>query len=163
MNHHSNLIEDTRQKADKHKKKHTVWQSMGVEVIRCKLPFGDYAAPPKVAVDTKENISEIASNMCGTMAERKRFREECKAAKSAGCRLVFLIEDKRYNSIGDLYGKMVFIHNGNGRTIPGDQLANAMQVMTSRYGVEFRFCSPDEAARCVLQILKEVDNGEKSK
>ena len=157
--HSRTLIEDTRQKVDKHKRKHDTWASMGVDVVRCKLPFGDYAVPPKVVVDTKEDITEIAGNLCGTMAEKRRVREECKAAKSAGCRLVFLIEDRHYKSIDDLYGKRIFIHNGAGRTIPGDQLATAMHVMAGRYGVEFRFCAPEESARVVIQILQEYQDG----
>lgn len=153
--HSRTLIEDTRQKVDKHKRKHDTWASMGVDVVRCKLPFGDYAVPPKVAVDTKEDVTEIAGNLCGTMAEKRRVREECKAAKAAGCRLVFLIEDRRYHGIDDLYGKSIYIHNRAGRTILGDQLATAMHIMRSRYGVEFRFCSPEDSARVVLEILKE--------
>lgn len=153
------IIEDTRNKLEKHSTKHTYWEESGVGLIRCKLPFGDYSLPPKVAVDTKQDIHEIGLNMCGSMAEKKRFREECKLAQSAGCRLVFLIEDKHYKEIPDLYGQKIYLHNK--QIIPGDQLATAMYVMQERYGVRFEFCDPEDAGRRVVEILEEQYEEEK--
>ena len=101
------LIEDTRQQAGKHKIKHQWWTTHGDEVIRCKLPFGDYALPPEVSVDTKQDLTEIASNMCGTYNEKRRFREECKFAQTCGCELYFLIETDQVKEVDDLFGKRV--------------------------------------------------------
>ena len=86
------LIEDTRQQADKHCHKHQSFLTAGIEVVRCKLPFGDYALPPTVSVDTKASMDEIAANICGK--EHKRFINECKAAKAAGCQLIILVENE---------------------------------------------------------------------
>lgn len=149
------LIEDTRQKKDLHKVKHDYWDEERRNIIRCALPFGDYIAAPRVAVDTKQNISEIGINMCGSGREKHRFTEECKKAKEAGCKLFFLIEDAKFKCIDDLYGKSIYLFNG--QIIPGDQLATAMHTMTNRYGCEFRFCSPDEAGRIIIQLL-ETEN-----
>jgi ribosome-associated protein len=146
------LIEDTRQKKDLHKVKHDYWDEEGRNIIRCALPFGDYISAPKIAVDTKQNISEIGMNMCGAGREKHRFTEECKKAKEANCKLIFLIEDERYSSIEDLYGKSIYLFSG--RTIPGDQLATAMFTMQNRYGCEFWFCPPEEAARIIAEILE---------
>ena len=74
------IIEDTRQKDGKHQLKHIGFDNLGVDLLRCKLPFGDYALPPEVSVDTKENLEEIAGNLCGSRKERDRFIRECKAA-----------------------------------------------------------------------------------
>lgn len=150
------LIEDSRQKKDKHALKNEFWASEGDTVIRCKLPFGDYALIPSVSVDTKADVVEIAQNMCGNSAERRRFAEEVKGARDAGCKLVFLIEDKRYRTVADLYGQKIWTHTGV--TIKGDQLALAMETMSARYGCEFRFCSPEDAGR----VVKEILNGEES-
>lgn len=92
-------------------------------------------------------------NMCGSGREKHRFAEECKKAREAGCKLIFLIEDKKYTSINDLYGKSVYLFNG--QTIPGDQLATAMHTMSNRYGCEFRFCPPEEAGRIIAELLEE--------
>lgn len=145
------IIEDTRQKRDKHALKNEFWASHEVNVIRSGLPFGDYWRAPTVAVDTKQDIAEMAMNLCGSAAETKRVREEVKKAKDAGTKLIFLIEDSRYSEISDLYGEKIWLHNG--RVIPGDQLATAMHINEQRYGCEFWFCSPEDAGRVVEDIL----------
>ena len=144
------IIEDTRQQAGKHKKKHTWWTSNGDELIRCRLPFGDYALPPTVSVDTKANLTEIATNMCGAFREQRRFKDECKFAQECGCRLVFLIECS-LNDEDDLFGMSIML--GNGRMIKGDQLAIAMKTMASRYGCEFQFAKPSKSAQRINEIL----------
>lgn len=155
------LIEDTRQKAEKHAKKHETWRDDGDTVIRCKLPYGDYIQAPEISVDTKQDLQEIATNMCGAPREKKRFREECKLAQDAGAVLVFLIEDERIGDISDLYGRSIWIPPG--KTIPGDQLAQAMHTMSQRYGCRFVFCHPKDAGKRVKEILeltgvKEIDD-----
>ena len=37
------IQEDSRQQAGKHDIKHLSFKNAGVEVVRCKLPWGDYA------------------------------------------------------------------------------------------------------------------------
>lgn len=145
------LIEDTRQQAGKHKVKHQWWTAHGDEVIRCKLPFGDYALPPEVSVDTKQDLTEIASNMCGTYNEKRRFREECKFAQTCGCELYFLIETDQVKEVDDLFGKRVRL--GSGKFITGDQLAIAMHTMRERYGCIFMFCTKEEAASTIKTLL----------
>lgn len=152
------IIEDTRQKINKHAKKNADLFEMGVRVIRCKLPVGDYAVFPSVSVDTKENISEIAANLCGSSKERKRFTRECKMAKDLGCKLYVLIEDNHYKAISDLFGKTIWLMQG--RLIPGTQLAQAMEIMQERYGVKFLFCSPDNSAEWIQYLLAKGCNHE---
>lgn len=147
------LIEDTRQKETKHETKHRFWDGIGVKVVRSALPFGDYMAVPSMAIDTKQDISEIAVNMCGTMKERHRFANECRQAQEHGCKLVFLIEDKNYNHIDDLYGKQIFVHGGGGKVIQGDSLAKGMHTAKEQFGCEFLFCDPKESARIIMELL----------
>ena len=150
------IIEDTRQKINKHKKKHQYWESNGVNVVRSALAYGDYIKAPSVSVDTKQDIYEIANNMCGAVKEKHRFAEECKLAQESGCRLVFLIEDRHYKDISDLYGEQIRLHNG--MVIPGDQLATSMHTMAGRYGCVFMFCDPKETAQIIIDLL-EADDG----
>lgn len=145
------IIEDTRQKKDLHQLKHDYWDDAHIELIRSALPFGDYIAAPKIAVDTKQNIHEIALNLCGAGKEKRRFGNECRKAKDAGCELVFLIEDPQYQSIDDLYGKQIYIYND--QIIPGDQLATAMHTVQNRYGCRFIFCRPEDAGKIISEIL----------
>ena len=146
------ILEDTRQKAEKHKTKHGYFAAENIPLIRCALPFGDYAPPPKVAIDTKQDASEIAYNMCSSSKEKSRFRRECIKAKEAGCKLIFLIEDPRFEDINSLYGTKIFLHNG--QIITGDQLATAMYVMSDRYGCEYLFCKPEEAGEMIVKLLE---------
>ena len=149
------IIEDTRQQNKKHERKHRDWKKFGDEIIRSKLIVGDYTKPPEISIDTKKDILEIGANICGSVDDNKRFTEECKLAKRIGCKLIILIEDKRYQSTDDLFGESIVLHSG--RVIPGDQLAVAMRTLSGRYGVDFLFCDPKETAQLVKKLL---NNGE---
>ena len=146
------IIEDTRQKESKHELKHQYWSKHKTNVVRSALPFGDYIKAPTIAIDTKQDISEICGNICGAVREKIRFNDECKLAMESGCKLIFLIEDKRYDCIEDLYGKSIYVHNG--MIVPGDQLATAMHTLEGRYGCEFMFCDPKEAGRIIMELLE---------
>lgn len=150
------IIEDTRQKAGKHDIKHACFDQAGISVVRCKLPFGDYAPVPPVSIDTKENIDEIAANICGTVKEHKRFIKECKEAKAAGCKLYILVE----NTLG--ITDISEVHNWwNEREIyspncvQGARLQKAMETIQERYGVTFLFCHPDDSAKIITELIQE--------
>ena len=145
------IIEDTRQKDGKHQLKHIGFDKLGVDLLRCKLPFGDYALPPAVSVDTKENIEEIAGNLCGSRKERDRFIRECKAAAAAGCQLIVMVETQHEGSLLDL-GE---IRIGNGMTVTGMQLHRAMTAVGGRYGVRFVLVRPEDAAGEIVKLLQE--------
>lgn len=147
------ILEDTRNKAGKHENKHKVWDESGTKWVRTGLPFADYWPTPKVAIDTKQDIQEITLNMCGAAKEKARFREECKLAKDAKCKMIFLIEDPRYNVPEDLFGQKIHLHNG--QTVPGDQVYMAMKMHEERYGCEFWFCDPDESGRIIQELLED--------
>ena len=151
------ILVDTRQQEGKHTLKHEYFASQGIDMVRTKLPFGDYALwGGKVAVDTKANVEEIAQNIGGK--EHARFREECKLARQCGGQLVILVENRNgFTCIDD----MVYWVNPNYRktaqSIDGTRLAKAMHTMSDRYGVRFEFCTPEESGRRVIQLL-ENDN-----
>ena len=148
------IIEDTRQKQDKHDIKHKGFAELSVELVRCKLPWGDYAPVPPISIDTKENMDEIANNICGKA--HKRFINECKNAKAAGCKLYILVE----NTLG--ISDISEVHTWNNprsvyspNCVQGARLQKAMQTISERYGVTFLFCDPNESA----QIIKEIIEG----
>ena len=145
------VIEDSRQKDGKHQQKHIGFEDLGVDLLRCKLPFGDYALPPAVSVDTKENLEEIAGNLCGSSKERARFVRECKAAAAAGCQLVIMVETEHDGSLLDLGD----IRIGSGKVVTGLQLYRAMTAVSGRYGVRFVLVRPEDTAREIIKILQE--------
>ena len=153
------LIEDTRQQKGKHELKHDYWMRRGANVIRCKLPFGDYARVPEVVVDTKKDIYEIAGNL---LHQHKRFREECIAANVAGCQLIVLIENlDGIRDLGDLarwqesleHLDMRRFKNAKAVRIKGETLAKTMSTMSQKYGVVWDFCTPNEAAKRIDDLL----------
>lgn len=148
------IIEDTRQQKGMHEVKHEHFEADGVQLIRCKLPFGDYAPPPKVAIDTKKGLEEICGNICGGSAEHQRFKRECVVAKDAGCKLYILVEND--DDITDISQVHTWI---NPRVVhypncaQGAQLQKAMETMSKRYGVTFLFCSYEDSAGIIERII----------
>lgn len=148
------LIEDTRQQSGKHDIKHNWFMTHGIFLVRSKLPFGDYAPVPKVSIDTKRDMDEIAGNICGR--EHKRFINECKAARDAGCKLIILVENEL--GISDISQ----VHTWeNPRSVYSDgcvqgaRLQKAMETIQERYGVTFMFCSPEESAQRIAELINE--------
>ena len=152
------ILEDTRQQVGKHDLKHDYFTSEGIEVVRTKLPFGDYALwGASIAVDTKANVEEIAQNIGGR--EHARFREECKLAKRCGGQLIILVENEHgYRCIDDVVAWVNPNIRKTARSIEGPRLAKAMHTMSDRYGVRFEFCAPEEAGRRVIELLENVDD-----
>ena len=125
-----------------------------ISLIRSKLPFGDYAPVPKISIDTKRNMDEIAGNICG--AEHKRFINECKAAKAAGCQLIILIENE--DGISDISQVYTWINPRSvysDKCVQGARLQKAMETIQERYGVSFQFCNPEESAQRIMELLNE--------
>ena len=150
------IQEDTRQKNDKHNIKHEAFASMSIGLVRCKLPYGDYAPVPPVSVDTKENMDEIANNICGK--EHQRFINECKGAKEAGCKLYILVE----NELGITDLSQVHIWQNpraiySPKCVQGPRLQKAMETISERYGVTFMFCHPNDAAKIITEIIKQYE------
>lgn len=111
------VIEDSNQKLGKHSSVNDYFKSHGIEVIRQRLPVGDYilanekvedvfarkearGIPVKmmdlvgtynVCVDEKFSIQELVGNICG--AQHNRFRDECILAKNNGVKLYVLVEN----------------------------------------------------------------------
>lgn len=129
-----------------------------------------------VSVDTKRNIEELYGNLVGGKNkskngnEHERFRNECILAKENGCQLYILVENTDgVTSLDDFnkwkneqgykrYANMRHRAFKNGWTSPKPPVPNAslvkmMKTMTERYGVEFLFCKPEEAAEMVEKLL----------
>lgn len=153
------LIEDTRQQEGKHKNISLYCQRHGIELVRKKLEVGDYAFPDgKIAVDTKENCLEIASNVCSS--DHKRFKAECIRSQEIGIQLIVLIEEQVPFGQIDLWEVPTWRTSGKYHRfgdpmtlIEPKTLAKAMQTMTDKYGVKFRFCHRRETPRKLIKYL----------
>lgn len=136
-----------------------------------KLSKMDLIMDIKVSVDRKNSIDEICGNICGKQHER--FREEAIRAMKVDAKFYVLIENSE--GIRDLegiknwsnprlhrYNKIRYMHRiGKWNSIPLPQrsptsnitLYKAMYSMAKKYNIIWEFCSPDEAAEKIVEIL----------
>ena len=87
------ILCDSRQQEGKHDLKERWFASHGIETRRTKLYVGDYTLPTNqsICIDTKKDIQELVSDICGKQHER--FRNECLRAQEAGIKLIILTEN----------------------------------------------------------------------
>lgn len=167
------ILEDTRQQDSKHNKKREWFEANGIEVKRTKLYVGDYTFPKNqsVCVDTKKDIQELIGDICGK--QHDRFREELIRAKEADIKLYILVENERIiinerkgiyspyiDSLDNLHrfvNPRLFIWRNGKQLYPtatkGITLKKACITMKNKYGVEFIFCKPHQAAEKVIELL----------
>ena len=191
------ILEDQAQKLDKHKLKNLYWQKNGVDVIRMPLPVGDYIignekvmdviarkkvrgiAPKKmdflgtydVCVDSKFDIQELISDICGK--QHDRFRDECILAQNNGIKLYILVENKggqikgskivnptirRLEDLHKWVNPRLCIFKSGKQAYPsatkGITLMKACMTIRRKYGTEFVFTTPEESGEKIIELLK---------
>jgi len=146
---------DTREKARAIKKIIETFDRRGVTHISTKLYVGDYQRldNPMIVVDRKQNLLEVAQNVC---QDHKRFKDELLRAQAAGIHLVFLVEHGgQIHSLEDVRGWI----NPRLRTSPmamsGERLYKILTTMSKTYDCEFRFCSKAQTGDRIIEILNE--------
>ena len=152
------LYEDSNQKQGHHTLKNKYWQSKGIYVDRShRLIVGDYmlSLDAKVSVDSKRNLSELATNM---FCDKARFEKECIRAKNNGIKLIFLIEEKfdkqkllKWQAPKQIDGKRFL-------NVYGWQIYNEMKRYSKLFNVAFRFCHKLSTGKIILQLLGYKNN-----
>ena len=157
------LQEDTRNKKGLHDAKNGYWSDNGVDVVRSKLVVGDYALAPKISIDTKQSLQELATDL---YQQHDRFRRECELAQRIGTLLVVLVEtDHPVRCLDDLErwvepdGELAKRSKGGraAKRLTGYPMARICRTMTDKYGVGWAFCAPEDAGREVLEIIGAFD------
>lgn len=161
------LVEDTRNKPEKHNAKNAYFAKKGVKVIRSKLYAGDYSLlhNQSVCIDTKENLGEWASNI---VHDHKRVAAEADRAYENGIKLIFLIENNEgIRSIDEIakwsnsrWRRWHKQRSGQKPPISSEQLAKATQTFAKHHHCLFAFTSVENAGRAVLYLLTGRDYGE---
>ena len=124
------IIEDTNQKVGKHEIVSNYFESHSIDVIRQRLPCGDYVLmndkikdvfdrksqrniPVKmmdligtynICVDEKFSIQELVGDICGK--QHKRFRDELVLCQNNGIKLIILVEND-YEVVYNKNGKFI--------------------------------------------------------
>ena len=141
-----------------------------------KLKKADLVGDIKIAVDRKNSIDEICGNVCSTTSAHERFRDEVILAQKCGCKFYVLIEDEKVTNLDDLehwqnprekkyfYYKALMAQGKKLRMIlpkqppaSGKKLAKALRTMETKYGVEFVFCKPEDAAQRIVELLAKEE------
>lgn len=192
---------DRNQLTGTHKKSnemnHRRMMAMGHELMPLPLPFGDYAQITddvaetikrrgdkikkmdlvndiKIAVDRKNSINEICTNLCSSEKEHARFREEAITAMKAGAEFHVVIEtDEKIRCVNEIrkwsnprlhrYNKINYMHRigkwqnvkNSGSRPPCDniRLIKTMHTMSAKYKVIWHLCSPYESAEMIVRLL----------
>ena len=169
------LLVDSRQQEWKHDLKERWFAEHGIETRRTKLYCGDYTLPTdqSICVDTKKDIQELVSDICGK--QHDRFRRECIRAQEAGITLVILVENKgghikdniiqpTITSLSELHkwkNPRLFIFSGRKQKYPmatrGVTLQKACMTIHAKYGTVFKFTTPEKSAETIINILTKGD------
>lgn len=112
------ILEDSNNKSGKHEIKNQYFRNRNIEVIRQRLPVGDYIMANdkvmdvlrrksnrgipvkmmdligtyKISIDVKNSIQELVGNVCGK--QHKRFMDELILAQNNEIRLIILVENE---------------------------------------------------------------------
>lgn len=125
----------------------------GIRHASTKLYVGDYQEVGNglLVVDRKQNLQEVAGNVC---QQHARFRAELERAALAGIHLIVLVEH------GGNVKKLEDVEMWNNPrlkespgAITGERLAKVMRTMADKYGVEWRFCDKRNTGKVILEIL----------
>lgn len=152
------IIEDSRQQIGKHKQKLDYFAAQGIKTVRTKLFCGDFSRLDcqTICIDTKQDLLELSSNICGK--QHPRFRNECIRAAENGIKLIVLVEeDLNIDNLADWKSPVRKLGKLKGQPftqIKGETLAKAMRTMTEKYGVDFLFCNKADSGAKIIELLK---------
>ena len=144
------LIEDTRNKEGKHTNVHRYCEKHGIEIVRQCLEVGDYMLPDgKISVDTKKDLSEVASNLLNRR-DSSRFWREVRKSRELGIQLVVLCEHggqvKTINDVVKWRSKF--------NQVTGRRLVDEMIRLEAAYSVRWVFCDKRSTGRLIMEILE---------
>jgi len=146
---------DTREKPQAIKNIMATFEANNVKVIRSKCYVGDYVSldNPRVAVDRKQNLSEVCSNC---VQEHKRFADELKRAQEAGIHMIILVEhSKTVKTLEDVAKWKNPRLSVSPMAVSGERLYKIMKTMGEHYDAEWQFCSKEETGKRIIELLEE--------
>lgn len=148
------LIEDTRQKRNKHSNIHNYCKQVGVEIYPLCLQVGDYMLGCRengeikpcgsVSIDTKVDLVEMVND---TIQDELSLNKKYRKCYEQGIKLFVLIEQP-FKSLKDIIGWK----NPHGK-INGRKLYDKLFRLQLMYGITFTFCSREETGKRIIEIL----------
>lgn len=147
---------DSREKDRAIKKILSDFDSADVKWFVSKLPVADYMNldNPKILVDRKQNLLELANNVC---QDHKRFAAELTRAKEFGMHIVVLVEHGHgIKCLADVLDWVNPRLKESPMAVSGERLfriLSTMQCNTNQYDVEFQFCDKSETGSRIIELL----------
>lgn len=155
---------DSREKARAITKIIDEFDRQGIKHFVSKLWIGDYMSydNPRLIVDRKQNLTELASNVC---QQHERFRKELVRAQENDVQLVILCE----NGHGiECMEDVIFWDNPratkkvkkdgkwqtvNTKAMKGEVLYKILSTISEKYNVKFEFCTKEDTGKRIVEIL----------
>lgn len=166
---------DTRQKPEKWDWLKIEFANRGYKIKDDKpMTYGDYCMPPNLSllVDTKHDIQELISNVCSK--DHRRFKDELVGAMEMNAKLYILILDNYVKCIDDLNKwqnpRLKYYNFEKARALKkgiefkkkpptsGATLAKALKTMQEEYKCEFLFCTQNQVANKIIELLEGEKN-----
>ena len=160
------LLCDTRQQEGKHKNIEQYCRNKNITMVRKKLDCCDYMLSEdgenpfgNIGVDTKQDLMEICKDIMSS--DHRRFRSQCIRAMQTGIKLIILVEELPPFGRVDLWevprwkSSNEWHRYGDPMTlVEPSALRRAMETMTKKYGVEFRFCTRRQSPQRLIKYLR---------
>ena len=118
-----------------------------------KLPVGDYMDfdNPKISIDRKQTLGEIAKNVC---QDHARFRAELIRANDLEIQLVLLIEHSRnIQTLSDVRKWVNPRLNVSPQAMTGWALYDRLCTIKHKYNVPIYFCEKRQTGQKIIEIL----------
>ena len=128
----------------------------GIEYEVSKLLFGDYMdySRPKLVIDRKQNIAELAKNCT---REHDRFRRELERVAKTGSKLVILVEQNRYKDRDEWVQVRQIVDlirwSSPHTMVRGEKIYRVLASWCAKYPVEVRFCDKRSTGKNIVNIL----------
>lgn len=146
---------DSREKQRAIEKIKEYFDRSGIKHISSKLYVGDYMSldNPKLIIDRKQNLLELAGNLC---QEHKRFTAELIRAKEAGIHIIILCEHGgKIQTLEDVKNWQNPRLKDHPLAMSGERMHKVMSTMqnSDKYSVEFQFCDKRSTGRRIAELL----------
>ena len=149
-----NIQIDSREKAHAIQKILSTFDQHGIKWFVSKLPVGDYQSldNPRLAIDRKQNLSELCGNVC---QQHERFKAELIRANQFGIKLIILCEHG--GSIRSLQDVMSWKNprlKESPMAVSGERLYKILSAMSAKYNVDLVFCDKRQTGAKIIELLE---------
>ena len=151
---------DSREKARAIQKVLAEFEKQGVKHFISKLPIGDYISldNPRVSIDRKQSLAEVAVNVG---QDHARFKRELERAQEYGIHLIFLVEHGgSIKTLEDVRGWNNPRLKDHPLALTGLRLYKIMLTMQNKYGIEWMFCDKRCTGKRIIELLSDRDRKE---